>query len=60
MWLFFVIQYNSLLSSFAPNFRILSQMVAEKTFDRKNANMYYERVTEGKNEKMKNRRQNED
>ena len=27
---FFVTQYNSSLSSFVPNFRILSQIVAEK------------------------------
>ena len=28
---FFVTQYNSSLSSFVPNFRILSQVVAEKS-----------------------------
>ena len=32
MWLFFfVTQYNSSLSSFVPNFRILTQVVAEKS-----------------------------
>ena len=31
MWLGFVTQYNSSLSSFVPNFRILSQVVAEKS-----------------------------
>ena len=31
MWLFYVMQYNSSLSSFVPNFRILSQVVAEKS-----------------------------
>ena len=54
MWLFFfVTQYNSSLSSFVPNFRILSQVVAEKTLTEKNVHMYYIRVTEGKNEKLK-------
>ena len=53
---FFVTQYNSSLSSFVPNFRILSQVVAEKSLTEKNVHMYYIRVTEGKNEK---RRQNE-
>ena len=32
----FVTQYNSLLSSFVPNFRILSQVVAEKSLTEKN------------------------
>ena len=31
MWLFFVTQYNSSLSSFVPNFRILTQVFAEKS-----------------------------
>ena len=53
MWLFFLTQYNSLLSSFVPNFRILSQVVAEKCLTEKNVHMYYIRVTEGKNEKLK-------
>ena len=36
MWLFFfVTQYNSSLSSFVPNFRILSKVVAEKTLTEK-------------------------
>ena len=36
MWLFFVVtQYNSSLSSFVPNFRILSQVVAEKSLTEK-------------------------
>ena len=35
MWLFFVTQYNSSLSSFVPNFRILSQVVAEKSLTEK-------------------------
>ena len=30
MWLFIVTQYNSSLSSFVPNFRALSQVVAER------------------------------
>ena len=57
MWLFFVTQYNLSLSSFVPNFRILSQLVAEKSLTEKSVHMYYIRVTEGKIEK---RRQNED
>ena len=35
MWLFFVTQYNSSLSSFVPNFRIISQVVAEKSLTEK-------------------------
>ena len=35
MWLFFVTQYNLALSSFVPNFRILSQLVAEKSLAEK-------------------------
>ena len=31
----FVTQYNSSLSSFVPNFRILSQVVAEKSLTEK-------------------------
>ena len=53
MWLFFVTQYNSSLSSFVSNFRILTQVVAEKSLTEKNIHMYYKRVTEGKNEKLK-------
>ena len=34
MWLFFVTQYNSSLSSFVPNFRILT-LVAEKSLTEK-------------------------
>ena len=35
MWLFFVTQYNSSLSSFVPNFRILTQVAAEKSLTKK-------------------------
>ena len=35
MWLFFVTQYNSSLSSFVPNFKILTQVVAEKSLTEK-------------------------
>ena len=35
MWLFLVTQYNSSLSSFVPNFRILTQVVAEKSLTEK-------------------------
>ena len=44
----FVTQYNSSLSSFVQNFRILTQVVAEKSLTEKNVHMYYIRVTEGK------------
>ena len=52
MWLLFVTQYNSSLSSLVPNFRILTEVVAEKSLTEKNAHMYYMRVTEGKHEKL--------
>ena len=35
MWLFFVTQYNLSLLSFVPNFRILKQVVAEKSLTEK-------------------------
>ena len=44
MLLFFVTQYNSLLSSFLPNF--------EKCLTEKNVHMYYIGVTEGKIENL--------
>ena len=50
---YFVTQYNSSLSSFVHNFKILTQVVAEKSLTEKNVHMYYIRVTEGKNEKLK-------
>ena len=56
---FFATQYNSSLSSFVPNFRILNQVVAEKSLTEKNIHMYYIGVTEGKIENLKKRRQNE-
>ena len=51
--LFFVIQYNLSLSSFVPNFRILTQVVAEKSLTEENVHMYCIRVKEGKNENLK-------
>ena len=51
MWLFFVTQYNSSLSSFVPNFRIISQVVAEKSLTEK---MSICIIYEGQKEKMKN------
>ena len=47
----FVTQYNSSLSSFVPNLRILSQVVAEKSLTEKMSRQ---------KEKLKLRRQNED
>ena len=49
----FVTKYNSALSSFVPNFRILTQVVAEKSLTEKNVHMYYIREKEGKNENLK-------
>ena len=51
MWLFFVTQCNSSLSSFVPNFTILSQVVAEKSLQKKMSISNYIRETKGK---MKN------
>ena len=51
MWLFLVTQYNSSLSRFVPNFRILSQVVTEKTLA-KTVHMCYIGVTEGKIENL--------
>ena len=53
MWQFFATQYNSSLSSFVSNFRILTQVVAEKSLTEKNVHMYYIREKEGKNENFK-------
>ena len=38
-------QLNSSQSSFVPNFRFLSQIVAEKYLTEKNVHMYYMAVT---------------
>ena len=35
MWLFFFTQYNLSLSSIVPNFRFLTQVVAEKSLTKK-------------------------
>ena len=60
MLLFFVTQYNSSLTSFVPNFRILSQVITVKSLTEKmSILMYYTRVKEGKNEKLK-KKANED
>ena len=52
MWLFFVTQYNSSLSSFVPNFRILSQVVAEKFLTEK-MSICINKSDRRKNEKLK-------
>ena len=49
----FLTQYKSSLSSFESNFRILTQVVAEKSLTEKNVQMYYIRVKEGKIKKKK-------
>ena len=48
----FVTQYNSSLSSFVPNLRILSQVVAEKSLTEKKCLCVFYR-TEGKIENLK-------
>ena len=53
MWLFFSYTIQLTISSFELNFRILTQVVAEKSLTEKNVYMYYIRVNEGKNEKLK-------
>ena len=45
---FFGTQYISLLSSFVPNFRILTQVIAEKSLTEKNFHMFFIGVAEGK------------
>ena len=50
----FFTQHNSSLSSFVPNFRILSQVVAEICMTEVNVHMYYIGVTEGKIENLEN------
>ena len=50
---FFVTQYNSSLSSFVPNFRILSQVVAEKSLTEKCLYVLYKSDRRKKNEKLK-------
>ena len=47
---YFVTQYNKLLSSFVPNFRILTQVVAEKSLTEK---MSICIIQERKKEKLK-------
>ena len=49
----FATKYISSLSSFVPNFRILSQLVAEKYLKDKNVHMYFIGVSEGKTENLK-------
>ena len=53
MWPFFVTQYNSSLSSFVPNFRALSQVVAEKSLTEKKVCRQTDKhnYRKGKNEK---------
>ena len=53
MWLFFCYTIQLSLSSFVPNFRVLTQVVPEKSLTEKNVYMYYIREKEGKNENLK-------
>ena len=52
MWLFFSYTIQS-LSSFVQNFRVLTQVVVEKSLTEKNVHMYYMREKEGKNDNLK-------
>ena len=52
MWLLFVTQYKSSLSNFAPIFRILNQVVAEKSLTEIIVHMYFIGVTEVKFENL--------
>ena len=56
----FVTQYNSSLSSFVQNFRILSQVVAEKSLTEKKCPYVLYKSDRRKNDKNEKRRQNED
>ena len=60
MCLFFVTQYNSSLSSFVPNFRILTQVVAEKSLTEKKCPYVLYKSERRKKCKIEKRRQNED
>ena len=59
MWLFLLHKTTHHYQFFLPNFRILTQVVAEKSLT-ENVHMHFLRVTEGKNENLKKGRQNED
>ena len=49
---FFVTPYNLSYPTFVPNFKILSQVVAEKSLT-KDVHMHYIGVRDGKNENLK-------
>ena len=53
MWLFFCYTIQLITIKLCTNFRILTHVVAEKSLTEKNVYMYYIRVKEGKNEKLK-------
>ena len=53
MWLFFLTQYNLSLSSFVQIFRILTQVVLEKSLTENNVHVYFKGVTGGKIENLK-------
>ena len=55
MWMLFcyTIQLITIKLCIIHNFKILTQVVAEKSLTEKNVHMYYIRVTEGKKEKLK-------
>ena len=56
----FVTQYNLSLSSFVPNFRILTQVVAENSLTEKKCPYVFYRSDRRKIENLTKRRQNED
>ena len=53
MWLFFCYTIQLITIKLCTTFRILTQVVAEKSLTEKNVHMYNIRVKEGKNEKLK-------
>ena len=54
MWLFFCYTIQLITIKLCTiNFRILTQVVAEKSLTEKNVHMYYIRVKDGKTEKLK-------
>ena len=53
MWLFFCYTIQLITIKLCTNFRILTQVVAEKSLTENNVDIYYIRVKEGKNENWK-------
>ena len=56
MWLFLCNTIQLITIKLCTKFRILTQVVAEKSLTEKKVYMYYIRVKEGKNEKLKQKK----